>query len=178
MNGARLSILSAVALALAGCSQPPPLDRIVATQSASALEHWREGVGDDLTPAQWQDFDVALQEIQFKIIAEPDAQKGDSAEAKVRAEIAGRTVREVMRLGFESKLARLDAEGTQLESFIRMNSQKKSGTAQSAADFKNQVYTQLSLLRAVDEEMERTGQKLDLLLQRPHVVHNPRQPIP
>jgi hypothetical protein len=178
MNPVRQSILALVGVALAGCSQSPPLDRIVPSESASALEHWREKVQDDLTTAQWQDFDVALQEIEFKIVADPNAKGADPVEAKVRAAIAGHTVRDVMRLGFESKLARLDAEGAQLEEFIRMNAKTKSGTAQSAVDFKNQVYTQLSLLSRVDEEMERTGQKLDLLLQRPHVVHKPRQPLP
>jgi hypothetical protein len=173
MNPLRQSILALIGLALAGCSQTPPLDRIVPGESASALEHWREKVQDDFTAAQWEDFDVALQEIQFKIAADPDAKSGDPVEAKVRAKIAGHTVREVLRLGFESKLARLDAEGAQLEEFIRMNAKGKSGTAQSAADLRNQVYTQLSLLSRVDDEMERTGQKLDLLLQRPHVPHKP-----
>jgi hypothetical protein len=178
MKPLRQSILALIGLALAGCSQTPPLERIVPSESASALEHWREKVQDDYTAAQWQDFDLALQEIQFKIIAEPDAKGADPVEAKVRAAIAGHTVREVLRLGFESRLARLDAEGAKLEEFILMNAKAKSGSSQSAADFKNQIYTQLSLLSRVDDEMERTGQKLDLLLQRPHVVHKPRQPLP
>lgn len=178
MKPLRQSILALAGLALAGCSQTPPLDRIVPGDSASALEHWREKVQDDFTAAQWEDFDMALQEIQFKIVADPDAKGGDPVEAKVREKIAGRTVREVLRLGFESKLARLEAEGAQLEEFIRMNAKVKPGSAPTAVDFKNQVYTQLALLSRVDDEMERTGQKLDLLLQRPHVAHKPHQPLP
>jgi hypothetical protein len=30
----------------------------------------------------------------------------------------------------------------------------------------------------VDKEIERTSQKLDLLLNRPHVPRKPRQPLP
>jgi len=136
-------------------------------------------LGDALTTEQWQDFDEALQEIQFKIkIDAPELTASDAVEAKMRERIAGHSVREVMRIGWETKLARLDAEGAQLETFLRMNAQAKPAGAQAAADFSNKVYTQVALLRAVDEEMERTGQKLDLLLQRPHVPHKPHGSLP
>ena len=178
MKPLQASILLAAGLALAGCTKAPPLDRTVSAETPSALSAWRDRMGDDLTPAQWQDFDEALQEIRFKIIIDPAAPAGDAVDAKVRAAIAGHSVRDVLRLGFESKLARLDAEGTLLESFLRMNSQIKPGGAQSAHDLSDSLYTQISLLRKVDEEMERTGQKLDLLLQRPHGVRKPREPLP
>jgi hypothetical protein len=42
----------------------------------------------------------------------------------------------------------------------------------------DRVYTQVSLLHAVDKDMEETSQKLDLLLQRPHVPHKPHEPPP
>lgn len=178
MNPLRSSILLAVSLALAGCARTPPLDRIVKAESPSALSHWRERMGNDLTQAQWDDFDAARGEIELKIKMDPAAKESDAVDAMVCVKISGQTVRQVIQQGFELKLARLDAEGVWLVDFIHKNAATPSGNSLPAGDPLERVYTQVALLDQVDKEIERTSQKLDLLLNRPHVPRKPRQPLP
>jgi hypothetical protein len=139
---------------------------------------WRDRVGGGLTPAQCLDFDAALQEIRFNIMADGEATGARAIEEALREKIAGRTVRQVLQIGYESKLARLNADSEKLDSFIRRNAQLRPVDGISA-DFLVDVHDeQVSRLRAMDEESEEIGRKLDLLLQRPHSVRRSRAPLP
>jgi hypothetical protein len=178
LKSIRIPILSAIGLALFGCTPTPPLDRIVSAESPSALAYWRERNEDNLTPAQWEDFDAALREVQMKIKIDAAGKDSDGVESIVCAKIAGQTVRKVLQTGFELKLARLDAEGAQLVDFIHKNTAMKPGSTQTREELLDKVYTQVALLHAVDKDMEETSQKLDLLLQRPHTPHKPHEPPP
>jgi len=178
MKALPLCLIAALALPPCGCTPTPPLDRIVSAESPSALTYWRQRNEDNLTPAQWEDFDAALREVQMKIKIDAAGKDSDGVESLVCPKVAGQTVRKVLQTGFELKLARLDAEGAQLVDFIHKNTALKPGSTQTTEELMDRVYTQVSLLHAVDKDMEETSQKLDLLLQRPHVPHKPHEPPP
>jgi len=164
--------------AFSGCDRTPPLDQKIAADSYLAFEMWRSRTEPDLTLDQRKDFAAAQWEISSKIIADrKPADSQDTAET-MREQIDGKTIREVLERGYGLKLARLNAECTALESFIRHNAERQPVDVESAnylADWRDQ---QMSRLTTEDEQAESTQQKLDLLLGHPHIPHPPLPPLP
>ncbi len=121
-------------IAFAGCRPSlPPLDRAVAADSPRALTQWRLKNRDALTPQQWKEFDGSIQEINYSVMVERRATGSTAIEEEVLRTIQGRTVRDVVDLGWSSKLARLEAEKAQLETDIKFNSRLKTKPGDDAS---------------------------------------------
>jgi hypothetical protein len=172
-------ILSAFAgIALAGCTPKAVLDRKVSADSAIRFSMWRTRIDDDLTLEQRKDLDGALWEFKHRALHGDNPVGIEDADEVVRDQVSGMTVREVLRTGYELKLAGLKAESDSLDDFIRYNADLKPVTGTSAEFLATIHDSQVPRLRAMDEDIENTQRKLDELLGRPHVPRPPRAPLP
>lgn len=128
-----LLIASALLLA-AGCSKTPFVERPIAAATADDFAAWRAELGTQVTQAEWQDFDIAVQELKIKVMAE----RGGSAKAVLdegmRAKINGKTFKEALILGFEARRERLDRERGEVQARLDHDSRLvvKAGDTASA----------------------------------------------
>jgi hypothetical protein len=102
-----LGVLCLGAAAVSGCSERDPKVAPITASDASALGRWRIKASGDFTREEWREFEAALQEIRFGIMAERAATGSSAIEAALHRRIDGKTFREVLILANESKLARL-----------------------------------------------------------------------
>jgi hypothetical protein len=172
-----LILAVAAGLALAGCAPTDPLDQKVSADSTVRLSMWRSRIDADLTPEQRKDLDSAFWEIAHKPGSDGKTLAPDDAEDAMREAVSGRTVRDVLREGYEAKLARLKPESDDLYDFIRYNSSLQAANRASAEYLATIQNTQVPRLKATDEDIENTQRKLDALLGRPHVPRPPRPPL-
>ena len=173
-----LFLATAAGIALAGCTPRAALDQKVSADSAIRFSMWRTRIDDELTLEQRKDLDAAFWEISHKLNSEGKPQEPDDAEATMRDEVSGKTVREVLRSGYEIKLARLKSESDSLDDFIRYNAALQPVNGASAEYLATIHDSQVPRLRAMDQDIEDTQRRLDALLGRPHVPRPPRAPLP
>lgn len=106
---------------LAGCSRADRLAITVDAKSPIAFAMWRAQVGSDFAPAEWHDFDAALQEIRFQITADYQATGSEAVDAALRERINGQAVRAVLVMGTRARLRRLQGDRSELEHFLAEN---------------------------------------------------------
>ena len=104
-----------------GCARTAPLDQTVDAHSPIALAMWRSRVGNDLSRAQWQEFDHSVQEIKFRIMADYVATGALAVDESLREKIDGQTVRQVLEMGCRATLSRLQGDREQVEHFMSVN---------------------------------------------------------
>jgi len=141
-----------LALVLGGCAKVAPLDEKVVATSDSDFEMWKSDAAGDFTLQEWQDFDGALEDIKLDVMASGKGSGANGVSNAAYARINGKTVREVLKTGFDLKLKRLGDEREKVAAFLAINKKFKTrpGDEESA--------TQLANIR---EEQERRLAVLD-----------------
>ena len=110
MRRALLALVLVVTALSSGCGPRDPLDRVVSAESANALAMWRSQAAGSLNSALLQDFDEAVKELKLAVMNNLEATGTAAVEEAMRAKIHGRTLRDVLRLAWESKIKRLEVD--------------------------------------------------------------------
>ncbi|MDO8542163.1 MAG: hypothetical protein Q7S40_17125 [Opitutaceae bacterium] len=157
--------LAAAAFATAGCTPTPLMERKIPAESSSAFASWQGRMRGDFNTAQWADFEEALQEIKLKLMADNEASGTDKVNEVMRSKINGRTVREVLQLGYTAKLWRFGVERSELERMIKENATllTKPGDTASAEYLERKHRDQTARLNKVIEQIRVTQEKLGAL---------------
>src|SRR5580698_10297562 len=107
-------IVVAACFAAQGCGPSDPLEMTVDADSLVGFAMWRNKAADRLDPAQMAEFDEAVREIRYKAMTVGTASGTEAVEEAAREVINGRTARDVMEMGLEWELSRLEAERWEL----------------------------------------------------------------
>ena len=119
-----------VVLAMLGCAPSDPLERVVATPTMSRFAAWRAHVASDTGAELRGGVEEALHEIRLGIMGERELRrqleekpKGDavSIDEAMRQRVDGRPLREVLQLGYELRVRRLQEELAGLEDAMQQN---------------------------------------------------------
>jgi hypothetical protein len=124
-------ILIGLVFATSGCDRSDP--HVVKAKTPLDFVAWRARAQEQLPTQDWKEFDTLVQEIRFDIMANHEATGSDAVDVALRERIDGHTMNEVMRLGLEGKLNRLDAERAQVEDFMQKNSQLQTREGDTAS---------------------------------------------
>ncbi len=160
-----LVVLALLSLVCApGCSRVPPLERTVDARDADELNRWRIGVGAALSPAEWKDFDVAIQELKVKAMTSGKPSGGLSRDEQVLAELQGKTIREALILGWTARRARLELERGYIQEKHDHDSTLKTreGDRESAAYLSNVLKTESDRIAQLTAEGAEAERKLAL----------------
>lgn len=122
-------VLVAALLSALGC-QRDPLERKVAAGTATSFSVWRASIDSDGSIETRRLVAEALLEIRLKISGDRELQRLTDAKPAVpplpvddavRARVDGRILREVVQLGYELRVARLESELAGLVEAMRKN---------------------------------------------------------
>ena len=159
---------------LSGCHSGDPLDKKITAESSDDFAHSRRGVIDVLDREQMLDFDDAVQEIRLRIIIGRNA-TGKSLDQNlvdggVRERINELSVREIIQIGYRSKLERLNMERLELETMIHENAVRRTrhGDTEAARFLHDLGKDQSEQLQAVLQKISKTEDRLKL--------YDPRSP--
>lgn len=109
------------ALGLAACQPADPLEREVSASTPVALAMWQSRLSSGGTTDLRREFEAACLEIRLKVMADKEASGSEPVDRAMREKIHGRPLREVLQLGWESRLWRLQPEYAELERVIAVN---------------------------------------------------------
>jgi hypothetical protein len=122
----------AVVLLLAGCASRDPLDQIVSVPTVNRFAAWRAHVASDSSASLRARVEEALQELRLEATGKRELQRHleervESGTAvideAVRSRVHGCAVREVLRMGYGTRVRRLREELTGLEDAMKKNRQ-------------------------------------------------------
>src|ERR1700712_3689971 len=88
-------------LVLAGCARTNPMEDVVVATSDFNMSVWKSDVAGDFTIPEWHEFDDAVQEIKFNIMASGEASGSARIQNAAFDKINGKTVHEVLKTGFD-----------------------------------------------------------------------------
>ena len=130
-------------------------DIIVATTDFNMSE-WKSEVAGDFTLEEWNDFDAAVQEIKFEVMASGKASGSDGVQNAAFQKINGQTVHDVLKTGFNLKLKRLTGEREKIAAYFAINKKfrTKEGDDESAQQLKNIRAEQEHRLEVLDRQIE------------------------
>jgi hypothetical protein len=117
---------------LAGCGPRDPLERVINVPTVNRLATWRSHAASDYHVETVRRIEEALQEIRLAITGEQELKRQmgervtggvEAIDDAVRQRVDGRTLREVLQLGYELRVRRLNEELTGLEDAMSKNAQ-------------------------------------------------------
>jgi hypothetical protein len=159
-----IRILSTVLLcaAAAGCGPSNPLDETVSAKDELGFTMWRGDASHELTPDQAADFDRALQEIRFHIMAGGTVHGSTDIEDAALQMVNGQTVRHVLQQGLGWELERAEAERSTLEAGMRTNAQMRTRPDDTASqDYLTDLRSrQVARLKAATDEVNHARESL------------------
>lgn len=149
-------------LAVAGCGPGDPLAMKVDAGDFLALSMWKADAGRRLTSRQLADFDEAVQEIKFRVMADGRASGGANVDAESMGMIDGKTLGEVLQLGLGWELDRVASERDQLAAAMDRNARMRTrpGDLRSQAYLSDLHDRQLERLHAADAEVAHVRERL------------------
>ncbi len=157
------SLLVALAgFAVAGCGPSDSLDLKVESTSQLELDIWRSGALRRLSPEQLADFNEAYQQIKFQVMAAGEANGSSAVESAALEKINGRTVRDVLKIGFDAELERVETEHALRTKAISVNTQLRTspGDVESQSFLVHLHEQQLNELRKEELEIARIRKRL------------------
>ena len=160
----RALICLTVSAALCGCHPTNPLDRKVTASSPIDFVWWRADASGSLDREQWRDFDEAIQEIKFRMTIDHIASGGAAVDQAMRDRINGRTVREVLAIGYTSLLDRLNIERADSINVITTNARlvTRPGDTASADYLGKKRKAQSDVLEVILEKIRQAETKLKI----------------
>jgi hypothetical protein len=126
----RLACLWLLLLSAAGCARDP-LEQVVSARTAGRFAAWRAHVASDGNPEARRRMEEALQEIRLNVAGERELKRQmgervtggtEQIDDAVRQRVDGRRLREVLQLGYELRVRRLNEELAGLEDAMDQNS--------------------------------------------------------
>lgn len=160
-----LVVVICAALVLGACGRTEPLATPVSATSMSGLGRWRIKQANRFTLEEWREFDAALQEIRLRVMADREASGSEAVEEAMCARINGRSVREVLVLGYEGRFARLQPVRDELKRSLEGNALlvTKPGDRASASYLDTLRGRQEEQLRKTEAEIAVAVQRLEAL---------------
>jgi hypothetical protein len=162
----RLLVLTCltVGAALCGCHPTNPLDRKIMASSPIDFMWWRADASKNLDREQWREFDEAIQEIRFRMTIDHIASGRDAVDQAMRERINGRTVREVLIMGYRSRLDRLDTERAESMKVITTNARlvTRPGDTASADYLRKRRKAESEALNAILEKIRQAETMLKI----------------
>lgn len=154
-----------IMLATVGCGPSDPLDRVVDAGSATAFNIWKSQSTGRLSPQHLRDLDEVVQELKLAVMAGREATGADAIEEAVRAKIDKHTLRDALRLGYESKIKRLEVERKGLMIATEQNGRlvTRPGDTESSDYLKRFQEKQNTRLQAAESEFRSAQEKLQAL---------------
>ena len=119
-------------LVLAACAARDPLERVISAPTTGRLAAWRSHAASEYNVDTLRRIEEALQEIRLSLAGERELKRqlGEKLEGgvgsldeSVRQRVDGRRLREVIQLGYELRVRRLQEELVGLENAMAKNSQ-------------------------------------------------------
>jgi hypothetical protein len=174
-------------VAFAGCARVEPMERKVRGDSGPGLLAWRAKMADELTPSQWADFNEALQEIKYRIMADGEASGSGAIEEAMLTRIDGHTVREVIITGLSLEVYRVEAERAEAAEALAHNTKLRTrkGDEDSAQYLSSVVNAQQLRLQAamdklapLEERLRALGASPELAKKGPGHVTPPGDTVP
>lgn len=150
-----------LAFGLAGCQRGDPLDTKVGAATPLSFQQWRADVIQRLTTNQVRDLDTAVQEIRYKIMA--DGYSGtDPVNEVFRDRVTGKTLRQLVEMGYTAKIDRIEHDHAALSNFINQNAQlvTRPGDLASADYLADRRRQQEDRLRKMEDELEETRKQM------------------
>lgn len=162
MRACNRLILALLACAAAGCKPGDPLDERVVAGNPLALAMWRADAPRHLTPRQLADFDRAMQEIRFHIMAAGAATGSEAVEDATLQMVDRQSVRHVLQQGLGWELDRSEAERSTLAAGMATNAQMRTrpGDTESADYLTDLRERQVVRLKAATDEVNRAREGL------------------
>jgi hypothetical protein len=142
-----------LAVLLAGCGRSDPKTLRIANASPGALALWRATIQPSLNSAQWRELEAAVQEVRWSVTARGSAANDPATVEALGERLQGRTLDEVLRLGWETKLRRLEGIRAELKEAVNANALIASADAGSDAYLTRYRREQRERLAALDEEL-------------------------
>lgn len=138
---------------LAGCAPADPLDTPVKSNTGSAFLMWRGKIEPRLSAAERTEFVEALQELKIAAMLEAGNTPATDLDARVRARIHGRPLREIYIAACSARLARFAPERAELRQALAHNRQIGGADSRSAEHIAVRVERQTERLAAIDAQM-------------------------
>jgi hypothetical protein len=142
------------------------MDRTVTAKSPVAFNAFQSRLASRASPEERRQFETALQEIRYKIMADKEATGSDPIGDALRTKVHGRSVREVLQLGVELRLLRLLKEHVALHTVMRQNAMLQTREGDKASeDYLVQFHQkQLARLEKLEAEIEAADRELAPLM--------------
>jgi len=158
----RWLLLSALACILSGFAPGDPLESKVSASDELGLSMWRGEASRQLTLRQLDDFDRALQEIRFHVMAAGTASGSKPVEEAMLRMIDGQTLRHVLQQGLGWELERAEAERSTLEAGMHTNAlmRTRPGDTDSANYLADLRGRQVKRLKAATDEVNHARESL------------------
>ena len=117
---------------------------------------------DRVTIDEWREFDALLQEIRLRVTAERQASGSEAVEAAMRARIDGETFRDVLVMGYEARLKRLEPERGEVRYALDVNIQRAAIERDAGAkrDLQRMRERQEKRLQEIDAEIGAAKKRL------------------
>ena len=149
-----------------GCGARDLMDRTVTAKSPVAFNTFQSRFASRASPEERRQFEAALQEIRYKIMADKEATGSDPISDALRTKVNGRSVREVLQLGVELRLLRLLKEHAALHTVMRQNAMLQTREGDKASeDYLVQFHQkQLARLEKLEAEIEAADRELAPLM--------------
>jgi hypothetical protein len=157
-----LGLVAACACVAAACGPSDPLDVTVSAKDSVDLAISRSQAEGRLSTQQLADFDRAVQEIKFHIMATETASGASDVAEAALGMINGKTFRVVIQTGLRWELDRAEFERSTLEKAMFSNAQMttRPGDADSAEYLSDYRDRQTKRLEAAKEEVWHTRDRL------------------
>ena len=173
-------LLVALVLATTGCQKKDPRLEPVKSSSPSAFGRWRTMASEAIKAEEWREFDALLQELRLRVTAEKRGSGTEAVEAAMRADIDGKTFREVLLMGYEARLKRVVPERREvnmaMEENIRRAMNEKSGTT-TAGDIQRMRERQDKRLKDLDAEIAQAQARIAELRTQLGLPSAPEAPV-
>jgi hypothetical protein len=149
------------ALLLVGCQRTPKMDLRLTAETSRDFSSWQTQNRGEFTADEWAEFEAVQQDIKLRIIALKEASGTEAVNDALRAKIHGKTFREVMRLGYDDRLWRLNVERTEFQKMVEGNSTLRTnpGDTASANELKRKIDLQKSQLQRAEDAIKATEAK-------------------
>jgi len=168
-----------LAVGVAGCGPKDPLDEVLSATTPVDLTFRRSHFNRTLTPEQVRDFDQAIIELKYDIMAFDEAKGSDAITSAMLEKIHRLKIREIIGLGFSARLRRLEVDRAKLQQMLNHNTRLRTrpGDFESADFLKNVNTEQGRRLEKIIDDIEQIRSKLAALQGVP--AHSePIDPVP
>lgn len=161
-----LSVLLACSCWLViGCQRTPLLETKVQAANSRDFSSWQTRQRGEFSPEAWIEWEATLQDIKVRIIALREASGTDAVNEALLPKVNGRTVRDVLRQGYEARLWRLNVEREELEKMIQGNAtlRTRPGDTESASYLQRKAQDQTVRLQRTQADIAQAEARLKAL---------------